>query len=354
MSNFGYPNARVRAWKSYLFDKAFFEKLMNTEDVAGVSAMLSQTDYQVDIEKGIMKYKGVSGIEEGLRINVTKTLKKLLKIIRGNKEGENLLKVILSRWDIYNLKTILRGFHAEATEEQIFEQLIPVGVLDEAALQTLTKQPGMKAAIDQLIVFSPEYVKPLRDGFKEYKESKNLAGLELKLDKFYFEIIIKQTSKRSTNARLLNEVIRREIDFVNLMTLLRLTNEQLPADYNFDTFFIKGGKELTVERLVQLAAIKNVKDTIEALARTSYYSCLKKGLQKYNINRSLASIERSLEDFNTRKTISLFRADPLSIATIVAYIWAKINEIINIRIILRGKEVQMPANEIKEAVVFAF
>lgn len=352
MSAFAYANARVRAWKSYLFDATFFEKLLAAKNYSDVSEMLSQTPYQEDIEKGVVKYKGVSGIEEGLRLNLTRNLQKLLKIVSDDVEAQQLVELILTRWDVYNLKTILRGFHANASEEEIFERLIPVGTLDEAALQTLVKQPAMKAAISQLIVFSPQYAGPLISGFRVYKENKNLGDLELKLDKFYFSYVLEKTSSTADNPLIINQLMRREIDFVNMMTLLRLSREPLPEDINITTYFIEGGKELSISKLTELAKIKDIKKTIEALAETSYRDGLNRGLQKYMMNSSMASIERALEDYNTRKIISLFIGDPLSVSLIAAYVWAKINEIINIRIILRGKEVQMPPQEIREALIF--
>lgn len=351
MSILGYANAKVKAWKSYLFDKDFFEKLMAAKNLDDVTAVLSKTVYQKDIEKGLVKYKGVLGIEEGLRLNLTRILQKLRKITKGDKKVKYLVELILIKWDIFNLKTILRGLHAKAETEEILEQLIPVGTIDEVVLQDLVKQPSLKSVIGQALVFYPHYAAPLRQGYEDYKNSNNLANLELELDKYYFAYVLKRSNMRAENAKILNKAIRREIDFTNIMILLRLTEETLPEDFDKSSFFIEGGHITSHKLLMQLINIDNIKDIIEALQRTPYYESLKSGYQNYLENGFIGSIERSLEDYNTRQNIALFRADPLSIATIMAYVWAKVNEIINIRIILRGKDVNMPAEDIKEALV---
>lgn len=350
MSPFAYSNARVRSWKSELLDSAFLEKLLAAKDADAVTALLGQTNYQNDIERGVVKYKGVSGVEEGLRQNLTNTLKKLLKISADEPQAQYLVELILTKWDIFNLKTVLRGFHAGASEEEIFEQLIPVGVFDEAALRTLAKQANMKTVIGQLILLAPQYAASLITGYREYEKTNNLSNLELSLDKAYFKSVIERSNLENENAEVVNGMLRREIDLVNLMTLFRLTREILPDGTSINSYFIDGGS-INVSRLIELTKVKEIKDLIEALKRTAYYSPLKKGFNNYQKTGSIAGIERALEDYNIQKNVALFRADPLSIATIVAYVWAKINEIINIRIIVRGKDVEMPADDIKEALV---
>ncbi len=348
MSIFVYTNARVRAWKSNLLDKAFFEKLMAAKDNKTVIAMLGKTGYQPDIEKGVVRFSGVLGVEEGLRQNLTRTFEKLIKISKDSPKAENLVKIVLSRWDTYNLKTIFRGLHAGASEEEIFEQLIPIGVFDEAALRTLAGQPSMKSAIGQLIVLSPEYAAPLIEGYKEYEKTNNLSNLELGLDKSYFESIVAQTAKAKENQVIINGVIKREIDLVNLMVLFRQTQEAIDDD--LEEYFIEGGA-VPLEKLLKVSMNKDVKKLVESLSFTPYRESLREGYRRYQKTGSIAKIERALEDYMVHKNISLFRADLLSAATVVAYVWAKINEIINIRIILRGKEVEMPAQEIREALV---
>ncbi len=347
---FAYTNAKVRAWKSDLIDNELIEKLMEAKDSDAVTAMLSQTVYQSDIEKGVIKYKGVSGVEEGLRLNLTHTLQKLLKAAANDSQAQDLVKIVLTKWDIYNLKTVLRGFHAKASEDEIFEQLVPIGTFDEAALRTLAKQPNMKMAISQLIILSGEYAKPLLAGYKSYEKTGNLSDLELMLDKSYFKSVLEQSAVEKEDAQIVHDTMRREIDLVNIMTLVRFSKEMLLDGANVSTYFIKGGR-IAVSRFTELLKIKNIKDLVESFKRTPYYDCLKRGYRQYEKTGSLAGIERALEDYSVQKNIALFRADPLTVATIVAFVWAKVNEIINLRIILRGKDVEMPAEDIKGALV---
>ena len=62
-------------------------------------------------------------------------------------------------------------------------------------------------------------------------------------------------------------------------------------------------------------------------------------------------MERRLETGVLKNAISLSLKDPLNISLIIGYIWKKINEVINLRLILRGKQVQIPEQRLMEMVV---
>jgi len=65
----------------------------------------------------------------------------------------------------------------------------------------------------------------------------------------------------------------------------------------------------------------------------------------------LPEMERRLEMGILKNAISISMKDPLNISLIIGYIWKKINEVINLRLILRGKQVQIPEQRLMEMVV---
>lgn len=345
-------NARIRAMKSYLFDRPFIEKLLLMPDMSEIVAILGKSDYRGDIEKGVVKFPGVAGVEDGLKSNLVKTYRKILKLVEGHREAERLVKVLFARWDVHNLRTIIRAKHIDADREEVEDQLVPAGELDDATLNELLKLPDIRACANLLMMWGFPHGRPISDGYQEYAETKNLADLELRLDKFFYEYAYARSRGSSMNCRLVQELTRREIDFVNLMTLFRLARERVDEE-KLPTYFMANGRELGVDKLLELAKLGEVDDIIAELDETSYHPVLSEGLKRYFETGSVSVLERRMEEHNIRKSISLFRADPLSIALIVAYSWAKFNETVNLRIILRGKVVGMPDDRIREALVLA-
>ncbi|TET54914.1 MAG: hypothetical protein E3J54_01195 [Actinobacteria bacterium] len=444
MKFYGYPNARIRAKKTRLFNKQFFEQLLKASKTKDVIATLTETEYRKDIEQGLLKHPGMLGMEEGLKIHFINTFKEVKRFLQGNNQAHNLIGLMIARFDLHNIKTILRGFFSNTSKQEIERDLIPAGELDESLLKGLLNQLSLKAVIDQLVVFKIPYSKPLNEGFVEYNKTKNLADLELRLDRFHYEHILGRAKGRSRNVKIVKELIQRDIDTTNIMTLLRLIREQSfikeilgdkktveeevkklskirilflktlaivkrvviwfitiakriviwfikvaklivvwfknillfifnrtklqqmaakaakeakaaekkpPAKKTLDDFFIPGGKEIKLFQFYKLASLGDVEKIVEGVKHTIYYKPLKEGLKKTRITGSLAVLERKVEDSNISKTIRLFRDDPLGVGIVIAYLWAKFNEVINLRIILRGKEVEMPEKDIKEALV---
>jgi V/A-type H+-transporting ATPase subunit C len=50
--------------------------------------------------------------------------------------------------------------------------------------------------------------------------------------------------------------------------------------------------------------------------------------------------------------VGTFLFDPLSVASLIGYFWAKYNEITNIRIISRCKTADFPVENLKEELVY--
>ena len=143
----------------------------------------------------------------------------------------------------------------------------------------------------------------------------------------------------------------REVDVINMMTLLRLSRDKLSKEKKME-FFLAGGKYINKVSFETMANLDDADDIISNLMETPYNKPMSQGWEEFVTSGRFSRIERSLESFMISANISLFRADPLSIAVIIAYIWAKLNEIVSLRIIVRGQVVGMPEEKIREALVF--
>jgi V/A-type H+-transporting ATPase subunit C len=66
----------------------------------------------------------------------------------------------------------------------------------------------------------------------------------------------------------------------------------------------------------------------------------------------ISVLEKELEKYLIKLGISRFLGDPLSIAIPIGYIWAKYNEITNIRIIARCKTADIPEKDLRGELVY--
>lgn len=209
MSDYGYLNARVRAMKTRLLGRSALEALSATQSTAEFSAGLLSTTYKPDLEWGRLRYPGVAGLDEGLRRHVVLTVGKVAALAASNREAAALLRILVARWDVHNLRTLLRGQHISAPPSEIRESLLPVGELDEAQLEELSAQPSLKAALDLLVIWGNPYARPLLTAYPDYAKIHDLRRLELQLDQFHYHYLLASTRHRLPGAYLISALVGR-------------------------------------------------------------------------------------------------------------------------------------------------
>jgi V/A-type H+-transporting ATPase subunit C len=144
-------------------------------------------------------------------------------------------------------------------------------------------------------------------------------------------------------------MVQREIDVVNLVTLLRVSREGLTAE-ECRTFYIPGGK-VVAERLFGRLAGQRVESLVEGLRGTPYGELLGAALPQFKERGTVSLLERKLEEYLVTQAVALFRGDLLSSAVMIAYLQAKFNELVNLRLLARGKEAKLPEATIREALI---
>ena len=224
------------------------------------------------------------------------------------------------------------------------------GELDEVTLNELVRQPDVRAVIDLLATWEIGYAKPLTEKFPDYFEKNDLALLECALDKYYYEDALDSVKTRSYNTLLIRNILATEIDVVNLRTILRMIRDHVDSEEARE-FLIDGGKELPPEKLNHFITLHTIEEVIRELEQTPYRFLA--DVPEIAIRtQKISVLEKQLEKFLTKKGVSAFSGDPLSIASVIGYFWAKYNEITNIRIISRCKTVDLPDEQLKEELLY--
>jgi len=346
---YAYVNARIRAMKSRLLDRTLLEQLINKPDLDSLIAELEKTSYREELEKAGVLYSGITRIEVAIRKDLVRTFRSILNFIKGE-DAETLLTIILHRWDIQNIKTILRGKKIQANPSEILECLIPAGELDEAALIELVKQPDVKAVVDLLATWGIVYARPLTLNFKEFSDTRDMLVLEYALDTFYYEDALSTIkAEESEDARILKRMIITEIDINNIKTVLRVIRDRIDRE-EAKRYFIKGSTEFDTEKLLSLMKTGTIEGALKQLEQTPYEFLTKIPLE-YIAAEKISAFEKELEKYLLKKAVSQFLGDPLSIAIPIAYIWAKYTEVTNIRVIARCKVAEMSEKELREALI---
>jgi len=348
--DYGYINARIRGMKSRFLTHRALDDLILKPDLESLIADLENGPYRDDIIEAKGQFSGILCIEYALRQNFIRTFRKIQDFSRQEPEAEEYIRIFLHRWDIQNIKTILRGKNIHATAEEITSCLEPAGELDEATFRELLRQPDVRAVIDLLATWRIRYAKPLTETFPAFANTRDLAVLENALDRFYYADALAAVRAPGYNNALIRDVLALEIDVVNLRTVLRMVRDHV-APGDAAGYLIAGGKDLDEKDLQRLLSLATISDVVKALSATRYTFLA--GIPEAVIRtQKISAMEKELERFLIRKGVGSFVLDPLSVASVIGYFWAKYNEITNIRIISRCKTADFPVEHLREELVY--
>ncbi len=259
-SNYAYLATRVRAMKSKLVPKETYPRLMNM-GISEITRFIQETEYKREIDELARTYSGVDLIEHGLNRNLAETFTKLIKISEG--EPNYLITEYLRNYDIWNIKTLLRGKYYNASTDEIKEALVSAGQLTYTFLSELA---GKQSYSEVVSVLEGTVYYPI---LKEY-DGTNLSDIENRLDKMYYTGLFNVIGKsRSKDRKLFAKFIRTEIDIKNLKTLFRLKKAGVKQDEIID-LIIDGGLELSTNNIQKLLPL-SYDDFIQALDQYSFW-----------------------------------------------------------------------------------
>lgn len=346
--DYGYSNARIRGMRSRLLKQAFFDDLMGSKDVGGVIQKLMQTEYGPEVESHILHGRTAGNVDEALKDTMVSVFQKVLSL--ANDEARDLIRTLLGRWDLFNIKTIVRGRHMNLPAEEITSSLVSVGQLTQIDAEELARQESVKGIVDTLSTWGLPFAVPLREVLPEYHENMDLSVLELALDRYYYQWAAKRLAKRRANSRIARDFLGAQVDTLNLLTCLRLLNSDL-GDQDASRFFLEGGIEVTRALFLDLASMSDVDEVFNRLKRTPYGRPIEDVALKYIEKGSVSVFERALEDFLFRKAFATSKGDPLGIGLMISYLWARANEVTNLRIVVKGISVGMPEGRMREELI---
>lgn len=340
----GYLNSRIRAWMGDLLTEEVYNGLVNAEDMDALISRLRETDYARDIEIAISRFKdGREVVESGLKGNLVRTFKRLWN--NAPLPARPLLKAVFSIWEVYNLKAILRARERGIHPAESISILIPAGEMDESALKELNQQPDAAEILNLLSTWGSPYAGTIKGVLQQYKSERHLMILELALDRFVHDSCLSIASANGINGEVIAGLVRKRIDSINIATLLKFSGEGV-APSDMSPYFIEGGEKVGRDIFLTLLGSKD---------RAKLLAGLRDSIKEGRWKRAIGSVEpedaflleERFEDLIKEDMCRLSIIEPLSISLTICYIYRKIREIKNLRLIARGKVFHIPAFELK-------
>lgn len=333
---YAFPMAKIRAWEARMLDEPKIETLAQSASLQSLALGLRGTDYESEVQESV---GDVEQLESALNRQLVGTYREIFALVP--KECTAFMRKFAERLDLANLRLVIRAASGAVERDVAIAYLGEGMVFSKARLEVMARSEGTRDLIKQLS--ETEYYQQL----KRYLEPGEYDPLDLirAVEQSYYMSVWKKASELGKrNGRIARTILGREVDLTNVKLVLRLKRAGVQPDLIVKNL-VPIEADIRLDVLRDCARSETVEGIRTALSRTPLKSTLVPLLS--SAGEDTAHAEKLLDEslLNFCKGISLFK--PLTIATPLAYLYAKHAEVRNIRVLARGIADRVPGVEMK-------
>ncbi|MBZ9713436.1 V-type ATPase subunit [Deinococcus multiflagellatus] len=306
---YGYINGRVRMMRTALVEARALDEAASTVNYQEFLRQISETPLREDLGDATAQGAGLGQLDEALSRNYLRSVAHLRSIATGQPARE--IEALLLRYDLQNVKTLVRGVLTGRPADDIVAGLIPAGTMPWPVLQGAAQSADVPSLAQTLSVAGGKIGQILRAAVAGGASS--LLDLEVALDQGYYRAVL--AGVRGTNVR---RYFTREIDIRNLLIARQLRGSAPNARY-----FIPGGRDVTESDFLRIAGGDNSVGSpeLQAIAEAA------------DLGTAEAIARRTLDQASRNVAM----ADALGPGVALDYLRRKEQEIARMRLIGRAK-----------------
>ena len=199
-----------------------------SKDLESISCALLESPYREEVSSLSKDKIDSLSFEKALLGNYVKTIESLIEVSVG--DIRSLLEAVLKKFEVSNVKTMLRAVKAKMDVDEAMNHIVPVGALNEKRCRAILA--GSKSIEDLVDSLSNlEYGLALKNVLIESKEVSDLLPLEISLDRVAYGGILKSIEKlRGLDKTIARNILGIEIDAVNIKIILRCKGMGISPD----------------------------------------------------------------------------------------------------------------------------
>ena len=322
---YAYSVARVKAMETRLLEQSQFERMINSNSAEEALKVLSESDYAA----AVAELEDIHNFEAMLADELQYAYNVVIKIA----PQPELIGMLALRYDVHNLKVLFKANFLGVKSDL----LIPVGSLDLTRLENIVAEGDFRDL--------PEKLRRASDKITEdFLVNRDPQIIDLTLDRVLYDQLI--CDAREKNATFLENLFTRQIDLINLKTLVRVKHMGMGHDFLRSALLPHGS--ISAERLTAMIE-EPLESVISMLAISDYADLVGEGIREWADKGSASHLEKLSDDYITAY-LREGKWEPFGVEPLVGYLWAKEIEIKNIRIVLVGKINQLPSDSIRERI----
>ena len=315
---YGYACARIRELEKSLLNKDIVKKMVDSPDL--------ESSLKVLIENNLSEYSFENTDLHSINLVLDGILKRTIDIINEISTVPYLFHLFRWKYDFHNLKVLLKAKMLNKREPYPLYGFGNIGL------------NGLSSAVFegkyQLTPIKIERI--LKQAETEYLKSENLQLMEIILDQGYYEIIFEQLEE--INQPFLFYFYKTELDLLNFSIACRCKIRDIKK-LKLAEILINFG-HLPIQKIIDLYD-NSISSWPNSFQKTEYFSIFEEGIKYWLKEKSLLKLEQLSDNF----LLSLLRIGKFitfGLESVIAYYYAKENDLKNIRIISNGKRYGFP------------
>ncbi|MFW6116967.1 MAG: V-type ATPase subunit [Thermoproteota archaeon] len=350
---------------SQLMPKTAIEKLKLLEieeecenligrDIEYIRSELLDSPYKEDLLATSQDDGDSTVLEKALHRNYMRIFEKLINFSFG--DIKELLSALLKKFEVSNVKSMLRTTKAGMDANEALTYIIPAGRLDEdRCRKILTSSKTVEGVIEALSDL--EYGPILREVFQEHQKDDGLFPLELALDQAVYNGIKRKIEDlRGRDKTVAEEILGIEMDAINVKIILRCKRQDIPPDQIQD-YLIPPAliTRQTFKEAIKATDVKSMMEKFltaqETVNKPSYQNLFTKLLEEHAA--SLSRLELILDEARVKTSLHMMKkyTKYYNVGFILAFLNLKWVEIKNLRCIIKGSERQLSYNQIRKLLI---
>jgi V/A-type H+-transporting ATPase subunit C len=339
-----YAATRAKVKKGYLITKEILEGLIEQKTINDALDILKSTDYKKEIAEIPPDFRLID-IEHALRRNLIRHFTEI--IIASNYSP--IILAYFYKYLLHNLKVVLKGKALKKTYSELYNSIILdaeaflgrrdiiIKVLEEATLED---------AVSTLSKY--EFGKTIQEAYNLYREKKNLNIFDIYFDKLFINNLVSSLNKINLqDARACRDIVGTEIDFYNILAILRA--KYLGLDITFQreviipkVFFI------SEEILNSLIASEEIENCFQILKSTKYSQLI---TEEVKTREDLPRLEKQFKIYLYKISQSKFLTGSNNLDVVIAFIKLKEIEVQNLITIMFGIKNGIKPSEIYKLLI---
>jgi V/A-type H+-transporting ATPase subunit C len=334
---YAYGGAKVMALKSFLLTPEDYHFLLKARHLDDFLGYLTTTAYGAALT-GWDWHTPDAETELSRRL-YGELAQAFQKVGRGLKKRERLsIGVLAQRLVAENLKVALRALHRGLAPEEAARLLLPVDELSPLNFRELLNLGNISALVDYLA--PTPWGPPLARGLPRYQREGSLFPLEMSLDLWVFDYILKGGKNLSRRDRRLSDRLLGALADINNIIWAGRFREiyGFPGEEIYQ-YLLEAGSLGEPRRRHDLAFAPNLAARLARLPRRPFGDLLAGASE-------LAGVEERLARYWVKTLEKVLSLPPFQIGLPLAYLFLKELEIRNLITLVTGMLLKIPADRL--------